>query len=157
MLLVNERRHMYQSQLRLVATVACLSLFLGCSGSGSSSAKPAPGPLTPPSVSNFVYLSASTWTVGDGGGSVSGSFGFDFTDAGGDFNTVVTEYLDGSGMVAKSSTWTGGGMSGMTSGTVHMEFKMDTTTVGTFNWRFRLVDARGSVSNNVNSSYTITP
>ena len=143
--------------MRLVSTLVLLSAIACGGGGGGSTPAPAPAPLTPPGISNFAYTTASTWTVGSGGGAATGGFKFDFIDTGGDLASLVMERLDGGGNVTKSSTTAISGASGLTSGTISVAVIADTTIAGTVNWRFHVVDARGSVSNTLNSSYTITP
>ncbi len=125
-------------------------------GGGGSSAPPAPAP-TPPGISNFAYTTTSSYPVGYGGGAVSIGWTFSFVDSGGDITTLVIEKLDGSGNVTKTGTVALSNMAGLTVGVIQAVGVADTTVAGTVNWRFHVVDAGGSASNSLTSSYTITP
>ena len=135
---------------------AIVMLFVSCGGGGGSSPAPVPT-LTPPGISNFAYTGVSSWALNSGGGAATGGFRFDFIDTGGDLSSLVMERMDSVGNVTKSSTTAISGVSGLTSGTISVAVIADTTVAGTVNWRFHVVDARGSVSNTLSSSYTITP
>lgn len=138
-----------------LVAVGALALLLGCGGGGGSSA-PAPTPLTPPGISNFSYTTASSWPVGYGGGATTAGFRFDFIDNGGDVTSIVMEKLDSSNHVVASTTTPLSGTNGVVAGVIVVAAVADTTVVGTVNWRFHVVDARGSVSNDLYSSYTVT-
>jgi hypothetical protein len=136
-----------------------LVAFAACGGGGSSAPPVIPPPaLTPPSIYGPTYISASSFTVGTNGGTTTIKWSYGFNDVGGDLASMVVDLLDSSGNINKQTTSPISGQAGVTgSSAVIASTVVPTNSVGTFTWRFHVVDAGGSSSNNLYSTYTITP
>ena len=142
--------------MKYFAIIGILFFGLACGGGGSKPTPPVPTPH-PPGISNFNFTSPSSVPQGSGGGAATVTWTFDFIDSGKDVTTMIVEFLDASGNVGNTVSTQLTGTSGLTSGTIAAAGTFPTTIpVGSWNWRFRVVDSVGNVSNNLNATWTIT-
>lgn len=135
-------------------------MSMGCGGGGSSSAPPvppAPNP-TPPSIADIYWISASSFPVGASGGTVTIRWSYWASDVGGDMKSIEVDLLNENNNIIKQTTSPAGIAAGTTMvSSAFGSTDVPTTTAGTYRWRFRLVDAAGSMSNYLYSTYTVTP
>jgi hypothetical protein len=119
---------------------------------------PAPSPPdTPhaPVISNAQY-SPKTATQNQGNGSVIITGTIDFTDQGGDVNTVTIKKYDSQGVFLNTTSYDIQNTSGVASGTIRILGYISTATVGDFTLVIYVTDADGNISNMLAGTFSVT-
>jgi len=103
-----------------------------------------------PVISNLLYSPTSA-IGGQGGGTVTVTWTVDFTDAGGDVNTLRITSSGGTDITTPIT-----GISGQTSGTITGIFTVSTLSVGTYTFEVWVIDTKGNSSNKLSGIFTVT-
>lgn len=133
---------------------SCLILIAGCGGGGGGSA-PAPVVTHAPGISNLQF-SPITTTKGAGGGAISVTGSFDFTDNGGDLTSFTLTSYYSNGQVASGATLPISGTGGAKVGRVALYLNVATTVADLFKFEAYATDAAGSKSNVLSGTFLIT-
>jgi hypothetical protein len=124
---------------------------LSCGGGGTSSGGDASDD-SKPVISNLT-ASVSQLTLNQGGGNVSASLAFDFTDGGGDLATLT---VYGYARTGSSSINAIQGLSGITSGHLSVTVTFSTVMRGTYSYGVYVTDNGGRQSNWLTGTYTVS-
>ncbi|HMK66662.1 MAG TPA: hypothetical protein VK564_12770 [Thermodesulfobacteriota bacterium] len=136
----------------IVCGWAILNFSCGGGGNGGSSSGGGSGTASTPVIAN-LSVSQSQMTLNQGGGAVSGTVAFDFTDSGGDLATwTVYGYIQ----TGNSGTSPIQGLSGGTSGHITVPVVYKTTMKGTFSYGVYVTDTSGRQSNWLTASYIVS-
>jgi hypothetical protein len=143
---------MRKSLLFLVCGWAILNFSCGGGDSGGSSSSGGSGTSSAPVIAN-LSVSQSQLSLNQGGGAVSGTMAFDFTDSGGDLATwTVYGYIQ----TGNSGTGPVQGFSGVTTGRISIPVVYKTTMKGTFTYGVYVTDTGGRQSNWLTASYIVS-
>jgi hypothetical protein len=138
--------------LIIVCGWAILNFSCGGGDSGGSSSSGGSGTASIPVIAN-LSVSQNQITLNQGGGAVSGTIAFDFTDSGGDLATwTVYGYIQ----AGNSGTSPVQGLSGVTSGHITIPVIYKTTMKGTFTYGVYVTDTSGRQSNWLTANYTVS-
>ena len=139
---------------RIVYTISIGIFFLGCGGGGGGSTPP-PVVVHAPGISNLQF-SPSSATKGAGGGAVSVTGSFNFTDGGGDLTSfTITNYYS-TGQISSSGTFPITGTGGVTVGSIALYLNVATTVADNFRFEAYATDTAGSKSNQLSGNFLIT-
>ena len=134
-------------------TVLVLSAFgwMGCGGgSGSSSSATS----HPPALSSLSVSPAAVYQ-GSGGGSTNVTATFQFTDTGGDLNSLSLQILDASGTTLQSASLPITGAEGVTAGTLTGQATVTTTLAARYTFRLVASDRQASTSNTLTGTFLV--
>ena len=134
--------------MRRLAWAFVAMLFAGCGGGGG-------GGGHPPAISNLQFSPASAM-VDDGGGTVTISGSFDFTDSGGDLARMVLATYDANHNQIQSIPIPVS-LPGVTAGTLFGSVIVDTSAPGVFTFTVLLYDSAGNASNSLSGTFSVTP
>ncbi len=135
------------SSLLIIALILLGLSAVGCGGGGGGGST-----AHPPSISG-LYLYPNSVLQSSGTGTVT--FGFDFTDAGGDLSSMTVTVYDNSGTVLVTETAPLQDAAGITAAQIYGYLTADTSVAGTFTIEFRLADSRGAISNALSATFTV--
>ncbi len=142
-------------QLYFLVFLSFLFLTVGCGGGGGGSSAPPAAVIHAPGISNLQF-SPSTTTKGAGGGAISVTGSFNFTDSGGDLTGfTITNYYS-NGQVASAATVPISGTGGVTVGSVALYLNVATTVADNFRFEAYATDTAGSKSNLLSGTFLIT-
>jgi hypothetical protein len=144
--------------MRYAVALLLWMVMTGCGGSNDSSG----GNTTividsSPTISNLVF-SPATATIGQGGGTVTVSASYNFTDNGSDlFNgTVTISGFDSDGHHIANSTIPITGISQTaTTGVLSSSISAPTTVAGTYFYSIYITDGKGNQSNSMTGAFTV--
>jgi hypothetical protein len=120
----------------------------------SNIADPGDPILNAPLISNLNYSPTSA-TLNSGGGTVTVTGSFNFTDADGNLSTVTWTVFDTLGNQIGSYTETITGAAGVTSGTISFIINGDTTESGNFSLNVYVTDITGLHSNTLSGTFLV--
>jgi hypothetical protein len=125
---------------------------LACGGGGGTSSGGEAAGDSKPVISNLT-ASVSQLTRNQGGGTVSATLAFDFTDSGGDLATLT---VYGYARTGSSSTSALQDVSGTTSGHLSVTVTFSTIMRGTYSYGVYVTDNGGRQSNWLTGTYTVS-
>jgi hypothetical protein len=128
-----------------------LSVFSCGGGGGTSTGGDSAGDSKP--VLSNLSTSISQLTLNQGGGTVSATISFDFTDSGGDLATMTVYGYARTGTSAITPIQ---GVSGITSGHLSIMVTFSTIMRGTYNYGVYVTDNGGRPSNWLSGTYTVS-
>ncbi len=129
-----------------------LALLLPACGSHSGS-KPIP---VAPTISNFRIWPEFLY-LNSGGGSATVDSSLEFQDRDGDIASLTLTIQASSGDILDTETIPMEEAQGVVDGTVLLEAQVPTTSAGVFTVRVHVTDGQGLVSNELSTSFRITP
>jgi hypothetical protein len=135
--------------MKKLSVLFLAGILLGCGGGGGG------GGGHTPAISNLQYSPASA-TVDDGGGTVSVSGSFDFTDSGGDLARMVLTTYDANHIEIQSIPIPAP-LPGVTAGTLFGTVTIDTSAPGVFTFTVLLYDSAGNASNLLSGTFSVIP
>ena len=135
--------------MRRPAWMFVAMLFASCGGGGGG------GGGHTPEISNLQFSPTSA-IVNDGGGTVTISGSFDFTDGGGDLaRMVLTTYDDHHNQLESITIPVSS--PGVTAGMLFGTVIIDTSAPGVFTFTVLLYDSAGNASNSLAGTFSVTP
>jgi hypothetical protein len=136
--------------MKKLSVLFLAAFLLGCGGGGDGG-----GGGHPPAISNLQFSPTSAM-VNDGGGTVTISGSFDFTDSGGDLaRMVLTTYDDNH--IQIESIPIPVSLPGVTAGTLFGTVIIDSSAPGVFTFTILLYDSAGNASNSLSGTFSVTP
>ena len=139
--------------MRLIALACLFLVIIGCGGGGGGS-QGNPGANHLPAISNLHYSPQSA-SLNSGGGAITVTATYDFTDSGKDVKSAVITTYDPAGAVLSTTAVDASSLSGLASGTAYGSAVVSTTTAGNFSFDIYLVDAANGVSNKLRGTFTV--
>jgi hypothetical protein len=136
--------------MKKLSVLFLAAFLLGCGGGGDGG-----GGGHPPAISNLQFSPASAM-VDDGGGTVTISGSFDFTDSGGDLARMVLATYDANHNQIQSIPIPVS-LPGVTAGTLFGSVIVDTSAPGVFTFTVLLYDSAGNASNSLEGTFSVTP
>lgn len=136
--------------------MACLAVlgWMGCHGGGSSGGG---GPVShAPVLSNLAILPSAVYQ-GEASGTATVTGTLNFTDAGGDLDSMTLLVKDGTGTTIQSLTNPIMGAAGLTSGILSGQVTVSTTNTGEYTFHITVCDKAASPSNALTGTFQVAP
>jgi hypothetical protein len=139
---------------KILMAIMCgfLVSILSCGGGGGTSSGGEATGDSKPVISNLT-ASVSQLSLNQGGGTVSATLAFDFTDSGGDLATMT---VYGYARTGSSSTNAIPGVTGINSGHLPVTVTFTTIMRGTYSYGVYVKDNGGRQSNWLTGTYTVS-